>query len=287
MKIHKITIRSPGYPDSLKNIASPPKELFYIGESLTHLAQRPSVAIVGSRSISPYGQRVTVELASALAERGITIISGLAIGVDAVAHQAAINAGGKAIAVLPSGLDRIYPAANHNLARSIIAQKGTLITEYPERTEPYKTNFVARNRIIAGLANAVLITEAAQKSGSLHTANFALEQGKEVLAVPGNITSPLSAGTNGLIKSGAVPVTNVEDVLFALNIAPEKQSKREVVAANKEEQVILKLLTAGVTDGTELLARSGLKAAPFNQTLTMMEITGKIKAVGSGQWILL
>jgi len=286
MKIHKITPKDNAYPERLHNIASPPKILFYVGAPLDQLAERPVIAIVGSRNISPYGRRVTIDLARALAERDITIVSGLAMGVDAIAHHAVVEAEGKAIAILPSGLDRIYPASNHALAKQILSTRGTLLSEYPEGTEPFKQNFVARNRIIAGLANAVLITEAAEKSGSLHTANFALEQGKEVLAVPGNITSPLSVGTNNLIKSGAVPVTRVEDILFALNIAAEKLPKREVAAANKEEQIVLKLLTAGVSDGTELLTQSALGTALFNQTLTMMEITGKIKAVGNGKWIL-
>lgn len=284
MKVHKITTRDKDYPDALRNIASQPKQLFYIGAPPIDLDQRPTVAIVGSRKVSHYGQQVTAELASALASRKITIVSGLALGVDAIAHQAALGAGGRAIAVLPCGLDKIYPATNYQLAKRILDQGGTLITEYPAGTEPFKQNFIARNRLIAGLAQATLITEAAEKSGSLHTANFALEQGKEVLAVPGNITSYLSAGTNNLIKSGATPITSAQDIFAVLNLTVQAEEEHEILAANEEEQIILKLLTSGVSDGTELLAGSKLKTALFNQTLTMMEITGKIKAAGNDQW---
>ena len=286
MKVHKITARDNDYPDTLRNIATPPKQLFYLGASLSNLDQRPTVAIVGSRKVSHYGQQVTAELASALASRQITIVSGLALGVDGIAHQAALEAGGKAIAVLPCGLDKIYPATNYQLAKRILEQGGTLITEYPAGTEPFKQNFIARNRIVAGLAQATLITEAAEKSGSLHTANFALGQGKEVLAVPGNITSYLSAGTNNLIKSGATPVTGPGDVFAALNLSVKPETVHEIVAANYEEQIILKLLTSGVSDGTELLDLSKLGTAVFNQTLTMMEITGKIKAAGNDSWLI-
>jgi len=284
LRVIKITPKDSDYPNSLRNIASPPKQLFYIGASLGDLDQRPSVAIVGSRKVSHYGQQITSELSSVLATRHITVVSGLALGVDAIAHQAALSAGGRAIAVLPSGLDLIYPASNRQLANRILEQGGTLITEYPAGTEPFKQNFIARNRLIAGLAQATLITEAAEKSGSLHTANFALEQGREVLAVPGNITSYLSAGTNNLIKSGATPVTSAQDIFAALNLTLQVEEEHEILAANEEEQIILKLLIGGVSDGTELLAQSELKTALFNQTLTMMEITGKIKAAGNDQW---
>ena len=286
MKVHKITIKDSDYPASLRNISSPPKQLYYLGAPLSDLDQRPTVAIVGSRKVSHYGGQVTAELASALARRDITVVSGLAMGVDAIAHQAVVEAGGRAVAVLPSGLDLIYPASNRQLAKRILERGGTLITEYPFETEPFKQNFIARNRLIAGLAQATLITEAAEKSGSLHTANFALEQGREVLAVPGNITSYLSTGTNNLIKSGATPITSAQDIFEALNLAPGEATDHEIVAANKEEQIILKLLTSGVSDGTELLEQSELRPPVFNQTLTMMEITGKIKAAGNDYWRL-
>lgn len=286
MKIEKTTRRDGHYPKQLKAIAAAPKQLFYLGEDPANYADDILVAVVGSRKVSPYGRHVTTELAGALARHGIVIVSGLALGVDALAHQAAVEAGGRTIAVLPCGLDKIYPATNHHLAKRILATGGTLITEYPKQTEPFPTNFVARNRIISGFSQAVLITEAAEKSGSLHTANFALEQGREVLAVPGNITSLLSAGTNNLIKAGATPVTGTQDILLALSLDSLPQA-RDNTAANHEEHLIITLLSKGICDTDELLDRSDLDPALFNQTLTMMEITGKVKAAGGGTWVLL
>lgn len=286
MKITQLNLTDKDYPDNLRNIPSAPKKLYCLGAPLTGLLAVPAVAIVGSRKISPYGKKVTSDLAHSLARRGITIVSGLAIGVDGVAHQAALEAGGKAIAVLPSGLDKIYPASNRNLAKKILQTGGTLVTEYPLNSEPFQSNFVARNRIVSGLSAAVVITEAALDSGSLHTANFALEQGREVCAVPGNITSPTSEGTNNLIKNGATLVSSVSDILLAIGLADKPEKKKEIVAANHDEHLILTLINDGLYDSEEMFKKSGLDAAAFNQTLSMLEITGKIKAAGSGRWFL-
>lgn len=287
MNIKKITPSTIGYPPLLGQIPSPPKQLYYLGKPLEELKNKLTIAIIGSRNVSPYGRHVTEKLASELARNGLVIVSGLAMGVDGIAHNAAVGAGGTAIAVLPCGLDRIYPATNHNLAKSILAHGGTLVSEYPANTDPRRENFVARNRIISGLSLAVLITEAAERSGSLHTANFALEQGREVLAVPGNITSQTSIGTNNLIKTGATPITCVEDVLQALKIEAINPKEKVIEAATEDEHKIITLLKEGITDGDELLTRSELKPAIFNQTLTMMEITGKVKPAGNGTWLLL
>jgi DNA processing protein len=287
MKIHKIALSTPDVPDKLRNIPTPPKRLFVMGSGhVNELLSRPSVAVVGSRKVSAYGKIVTTQLTEGLAKAGLVIISGLALGVDSLSHKVALDANGLTIAVLPSGLDRIYPANHRALARRILEQGGALITEYPEGAEIYASNFIARNRIASGLADAVLITEAAEKSGSLHTARFALEQGKDVLAVPGNITSPTSVGTNNLIKSGATPVTCVEDVLHALGLAPTT-IKREAPRGNDpSEQVLLDLLFAGVSDGSELLAKSGFEVSRFNQVLTMLEIHGLIRPLGNNCWAL-
>jgi DNA processing protein len=276
-----VTLTKSQLPTRLAAVASPPKQLFVEGE-LIELLDKPCVAIVGSRKVSPYGREVTKRLARELAEQGIVIVSGLAFGVDAIAHEAALEAGGQAIAVLPSPLDNIYPASHHGLARRILGQGGALVTEYPSGTGSFKGNFVARNRIIAGLADAVLITEAALKSGSLHTARFALNAGRDVLAVPGNITSETSEGTNNLIKSGAMPVTEVSDILFALGIEPSTTTKPK--GATTAEQDIINLIAAGITDGTLIQAASGLTAEEFNQTLTMLELNGKIRSLGSNHW---
>jgi DNA processing protein len=289
MKSKKLTLSKQGLPEELRRIASPPKQLYCRGVDQTNLKEllkRPRVAIVGSRSVTPYGRQVTIQLATKLAEQGIVIISGLALGVDAIAHQAALDAGGLTIAVLPSSVDTIYPASNRSLAERIVSQGGALVSEYGEDEPAFKQNFVARNRLVAGLGQAVLITEAAEKSGSLHTARFALEQGKDVLAVPGNITSPASVGTNNLIKSGAIPVTSYLDVLHALGLEDHQTPAREVRGRNAHEQTVLDLLLRGVNDGDQLLKQSKLSISEFNQVLTMLEIGGKIRSLGANQWSL-
>lgn len=286
MKIIKITNKSVDFPAVLQSIPSVPKQLFYMGTSPAKLLENKAVAIVGSRKLTAYGQRVTEELASGLAERGVIIISGLALGVDAVAHQASLSVGGKVIAVLPSGLNQVQPATNRPLAKRILDTGGCLITEYPVGAEPFVTNFVARNRIVSGLAQAVIITEAAEKSGSLHTAKFALDQGREVGAVPGSIYSTVSTGSNNLIKSGATPITRVEDILRLIGLTDKPKVKKDIIASSNEEFIVMTLINKGVMDGEQLLQESGLQTAIFNQTLSMLEINGRIKAAGNGHWYL-
>lgn len=281
-KVKTLTLNSPLISGTLAGIPNPPKQLYYLGDLEANL-KLPRLAIVGSRKVSGYGKSVTIKMAREAAEQGIVVVSGLALGVDGVAHKAALEANGTTIAVLPGGLDTIYPAAHHHLAEQILKQGGALVSEYPIGTDAFKGNFIARNRIIAGLSNAVLVTEAAVKSGSLHTANFAKEQGRTLMAVPGNITSELSAGTNNLIKLGATPITEIRDILAAMGL--QQTSKKKIIqGANQDETVILELLTQGVNDASELLHHSELETASFNQTLTMLEITGKIRSLGSGKW---
>lgn len=284
MKIHKITLSTPDVPEKLRNIPSPPKQLFVMGNAVKELLERPCVTVVGSRKVSAYGKAVTLGLTGELASAGIVIISGLALGVDSLAHKAALDAGGLTIAVLPSGVGNIYPASHHGLAMQILQHGGALISEYPDGEPAYKDRFIARNRIASGLGDALLITEAAEKSGTLHTANFALEQGKPVLAVPGNITSLTSAGTNNLIKVGATPVTSVQDVFHALGLEAPAKKREAPRSGNPNEQIILDLLFSGVGDGTDLLGRSELEVSLFNQTLTMLEIRGRIRPLGNNRW---
>ena len=234
--------------------------------------------------MSPYGRAVTEQLAGQLAERGITIVSGLALGVDAIAHEAALKHGGLHLAVLANGLDEIYPASNTNLAKRLLEQGGAIISEYPVGTPSLKQNFIARNRIVAGLSNALLIIEATDKSGTLHTARFALEQGRDVLVVPGNITSPNSVGCNQLIKSGATPVTSVDDILFALGAKNLASTSYVHKGDTADEQAILDLLYNGVSDAHDLLAESKLDPTVFTQTLTMLELSGKIHPLGNNHW---
>ncbi len=275
------------FPEQLRHMADPPAQLYVSGANLSEILFLPRIAIVGSRKISPYGRAVTARFARELAELGVMIISGLAFGVDACAHRAALEAGGRTAAVLACGVDRIYPASHHHLAQDMLKQGGALISEYASGTIPYKDHFIARNRIVSGLADGVLITEAAQKSGSLHTARFALEQGKEVFAVPGNITSETSVGTNMLIRMGATPVTELADILHALNWQSLTGQPKNAPRGNSApEQLVLDLLAGGCHEGAALLARSNLDVSLFNQTLTMLEITGKVFANGNDHWSL-
>lgn len=285
MKIKRLTLNSTGFPDTLREIPTPPQQLFVAGTPLKELMNRPRVAIVGSRKVSNYGREVTSRLARELAARGVVIVSGLALGVDALAHRAALEAGGTTVAVLPSPIQNIYPSSHMQLARQILERSGTLVSEYSEGANTLKINFIARNRIVAGLSDAVLITEAAEKSGTLHTARFALEQGRDVLAVPGNITSLTSVGTNNLIKTGAAPITSHTDVLHALGLKEDTSSTARR-GSTAEEQAILDLLIRGLRDSDVLHAASGLDVTLFNQTLTMLEITGQIRPLGASQWTL-
>ncbi len=280
---HKLT--GSKIPSCLQAIHSTPKQLFVLGKNFDELLSQPCVAIVGSRKVTPYGRTVTHQIASELSARGVVIVSGLALGVDSIAHAATVESGGKTIAVLPCGLDNIYPRSHTQLAKQIIEQGGALVSEYPEGTEPFPANFVARNRLIAGLGQVLVITEAAVKSGSLHTANFALEEGKPIGAVPGNITSMQSEGANNLIKTGATPITGAQDVLDMLGLKANKDTT-ETLANNEEEQIILTLIKAGNSDGAQLLSLSELDPALFSQTLSMLEITGRIKPLGGNHWSL-
>jgi DNA processing protein len=284
--VNRLKLNDPCYPEALKHISSPPKELFWTGENPQNWIGMPKVAIVGSRKISPYGKEVTNRLATELSQAGIAIISGLAFGVDAIAHEATIKAGGLAVAVLPTSLDNIQPVSNQLLAGKILETGGTLITEYSKSSFVSKVNFIARNRIVSGLCDALLITEAAVNSGSLHTARFALEQGKTVLTVPGNITSPTSEGCNNLIKSGAIPVTSADDIFFALKINPAKQRKGRVFRGTPEEEKILNLIKEGVQVQEDLALATDMDGAQIGGVLTMLEINGYIRSLGAGQWIL-
>lgn len=281
MNIKTLTV----IPPLLKQIPQPPRQLYVLGKDLGDMLSRPRLAVVGSRKITNYGRQVTEQLVSELARQGVVIISGLAYGVDAAAHRAALQAGGITIAVLPSPINNIAPTGHTGLAREILAKGGTLISEYAPGTVAYKGNFVERNRLVSGLADAVLITEAAARSGSLHTAGFAIDQGKEVLAVPGNINSPMSEGTNQLIKTGATPVTSTQDVLLALGLDnPARQTQQVLAGLSKAEQVIITLIKQGTHGGNELAQSSELDVSVFNQTLTMLEINGLIKSLGGNSW---
>lgn len=282
-KVNNLKLDDSDYPDVLRHIYSPPKQLFYSGIAPKDFIDKPRVAIVGSRKATAYGKQITEKLSSELAQAGVVIISGLALGVDSIAHRAALSVGGCTIAILPTPVEKIYPAMHENLAKQIIDSGGGLISEYPEGTAIYKENFIARNRIVSGLADVLLITEAAKNSGTLHTARFALDQGKTVMTVPGNINSPSSEGCNYLIKSGASVVTSVDDIFLALGINPKKTVVKKIFKGSPNEQVIYKIISKGIIDQDKLAKKSGLDSQSLSSALTMLEINGYISA-SSGQW---
>jgi DNA processing protein len=284
MNIKMLTLGVGDFPERLAQIPSPPKVLYHAGAPLAGLLDHPCVTIVGSRSVSNYGHQVTIDLARALAEQGVLIISGLALGIDSLAHRTALEAGGLAIAVLPSPLEDIVPRNNRRLAEQILDQGGALVSEYPEGTEPFKQHFIARNRLMAGLGQITIVTEAGKKSGAIHTANFALNQGKAVFAVPGNITNYGSIGTNNLLKTSASVLTSYKDILYELGLYESSQPVLHLKGRNDNEQAIVDLLIKGISNGEELLNRSQLTASSFNQALTMLELGGKVRALGNNHW---
>ncbi len=284
-KIHKIndlTTEVPDYLQMLLNIANTPQRLWYIGTLPTE--RIPTVAIVGTRKPTSYGQEIAHLLAYELASRGIVIVSGLAFGIDSIAHRGALEAGGKTLAIVPGGLDHIYPSAHRKLAEEIIQNGGALITEYDLGSYTYPQNFIARNRIVSGVSDGLLVIEASAKSGTMHTASFALEQGKPVMAVPGNITSPTSEGCHNLLKAGARLITGTDDILDELGLTDDHQQVTLPFASNPQEKSILDLLQKGVRDGDELQVACGLDASLFSQTLTMLEVSGKIRPLGANKW---
>lgn len=283
MKVNSLKLNDPNYPEVLKYLPKPPASFYWTGLSPQEFLNRPRVAIVGSRKASFYGKQVTADFASQLARAGVVIISGLAFGIDSEAHRATLQAGGLTVAILPSSVQRPYPASHANLARQIVDNGGGLISEYAEADEIYKENFIARNRIVAALADILLITEAAKNSGSLHTARFALEQGKTVMAVPGNITSPTSEGCNNLIKSGAIPATEADDIFFALKINPGHQRPARVFKGSPAEQKVYELISSGIDDLETLASQSKLDGPSLNSSLTALEINGYVSAQG-GHW---
>ncbi len=267
-------IRRRELPPRLRAIHDPPARLHLRGCGSPDLLEAPSVAIVGARACSPYGAQVAQMLGRELAAAEVVVVSGLARGIDGEAHRGALEAGGHTVAVLGCGIERDYPAAHAGLAAAI-AERSLLVSEYEPGVEPAPWRIPARNRIIAGLAAATIVVEARERSGALITADFALEEGREVFAVPGEITSPLSAGTNGLLRLGATPLTAAADVLESLGIAPRERVRPEIgeVAAS-----LLERLPASVD---ELIRASGLTAGEVAAALAELEIW-KLAAEGAG-----
>lgn len=277
---------SPLYPRYLREAHNAPPLLFGQGELIE--ADRWAVAVVGTRRLTAYGRQVTHELVGGLVRSNVTIVSGLAKGIDSIAHEVAVDMGGRTIAVLGSGLDNIYPAQNRALADRILAGHGAIISEYALGVKPDAKNFPPRNRIISGLSLGVLVVEAGARSGALITANFALEQNREVFAVPGNINSPASKGTNRLIQQGAKPVLDVEDILEELNLTMvlDQVAVQQAVPDSAEEALLLNHLSRQPIHIDILSRECGLPTAMVSSTLTLMELKGMVQQVGGMNYVL-
>ena len=284
-KVKVLTCDSPAYPQRLREIYDYPSTLYVRGNLLPE--DESCLAVVGTRRATVYGRQVTEEIVTDLARNKITIISGLAKGIDSVAHRATLEATGRTIAVFACGLDIVYPAENAKLAREII-EHGALISEYPLGTRPKADNFPRRNRIMSGLSLGVLVVEAGESSGALITANQALEQNRDVFAIPGSILSPTSKGTNHLIQEGAKLVRNYVDILEELNLAVMAQQleMKEPIPTDKTESLLLKQLSSEPTHIDEICRLSGLAAALVSSTLATMELKGIIKQIGGMNYVL-
>lgn len=285
---NKILPQEADFTEVLMSIAVVPKMLYFYGKLPEKRVK--TVAIVGSRKPTKYGQKVAYELAMEVVRRGAVVVSGLAYGIDGIAARGALDAGGMTIAVLGTPIDRIYPKEHVGLAAEIVERGGAVISERaPGETFHHKTCFLERNRLIAGLADVVVIPEAAARSGSLNTAAHALEQGKDVLAVPGRVDALLSEGCNRLLKQGAGVYTGPSDVLDLLFPVPRRARRRQtelIFGDNQTETVLLRSIAAGISDGDDLAAKNQLSMAVLRQNLTMLELKGRIRALGANQWIL-
>jgi len=261
-----------GFPGLLGAIHDPPAGLFLRGTGDPSLLSRPAVAIVGARACSGYGAAAARTIARDLAREGLVVVSGLARGVDAEAHRGALDVGGTTVAVLGCGIDRDYPAAHAELARRI-AETGLIVSEYAPGVEPAPWRFPARNRIVAGLAAATVVVEARERSGALITADFALEEGREVFAVPGEITSGLSAGTNALLKLGASPLTCADDVLSCFGLEAGEVAEP---SPDGEPAVVLARLYDSASSADELVRATGLASSEVARALVELELSGHV-----------
>jgi DNA processing protein len=270
--IRRLGRRDAAYPSLLAAIHDPPAELFLRGEGESATLADPAVAVVGARACSAYGRSVARSLARELAAAGLVVVSGMARGIDGEAHRGALDSDGVTVAVLGCGVDRDYPAAHAELARRICG-RGLVISEYEPGVEPAPWRFPARNRIIAGLCAATVVVEARERSGALITADFALEEGRDLMAVPGEITSSLSAGTNALLKLGAAPVTCAGDVLELFDLAPAPRTQSQL---GPDAQSLLERLREAALTGDELVRLSGMGAGQASAALLELELARSV-----------
>ena len=288
---HLLSIDHPDYPPLLKDIHDAPPVLFIHGD--TSLLSKPQLAMVGSRNPTAQGHDNAYEFAQYLARTGLIITSGLALGVDGASHQGALDGGGQTIAVTGNGLDRVYPAKHIQLAHRI-AERGALVSEFPPGSKPLPGNFPRRNRIISGMSLGTLVVEAAQKSGSLITAYKALEQSREVFAIPGSIHNPLARGCHQLIRQGAKLVETAADIIEELtplarateNLSqPDSRSHRQTRENNKTHQAILEAMAYDPVSIDTLVKRTGLKISEISSVLLILELQGKITSQTGGHYI--
>ncbi len=283
---YAITWEDDAYPPLLRHIQSPPPLLYIKGRI------RPedewAVAVVGTRRATVYGKEVTRQLVGGLARNKITVVSGLARGIDGQAHRAALEARGRTIAVLGHGIDIVYPAGHRELAAAIV-ENGALITDYPLGTQPEGRNFPPRNRIISGISKGVLVVECGERSGALITADYAAEEGREVFAVPGNIFNRGSKGVNRLIQEGAKPVLCIEDILEELNLTMVSQQAevRAIVPENETESTLLQYISTEPIHLDEVVRTSGLPTALVSSTLAMMELKGMVRRMEGMNYVLI
>lgn len=285
MKINKKGLEESEFLKGLDTIALKPKMLYCWGELPT---ERPKcVAIVGARKHTKYGEEVAYRAAFELAQAGIWVISGLALGIDSIAHRGALAAGGKTVAVLGTAIERISPRRHVGLAEEIVEKGGAILSEYAESDKFFPVNFLYRNRLISGLADAVLIVEAGERSGTLNTAAHALEQGRDLWVVPGDINRPNSVGCNRLILQGAMPYTSAKDILTVLLPGQkQQQNSLDLSACNETEKKILTAIFQGLRDGAEIIKVLKMSASEFNCNITLLEVKGRVRSLGANQWTL-
>jgi DNA processing protein len=277
----------PDYPRSLLDLADAPPALFFVGRR--ELLARTAIAIVGSRNATPQGIDNALAFAGALSAAGLTVVSGLALGIDTAAHRGALDGAGSTIAVIGTGPDRVYPARNRELAHTI-AERGAIVSEFPPGTPPRKENFPQRNRLLSGLARGVLVVEATLSSGSLITARLAGEQGRDVFAIPGSIHSPFSRGPHKLIREGAKLVETAQDVLEDLGLAPSATTSSAAGATNADaadtgpQASVLRAMGHDPVDLDQLIARTAMTPQNLAAALTALELDGRVAAVPGGRW---
>lgn len=283
--VQVITWNDDHYPRLLRTVPYAPPVLYVRGNLQPEDAW--AVGVVGTRGPTSYGRQVAADLAGDLARRRITVVSGMARGIDGIAHRAALDAGGRTIAILGCGVDVVYPPEHDHLAHDIAA-RGAIVSDYPMGTQPEARNFPPRNRIISGLSLGVLVVEGAEDSGALITADYALEQGREVFAVPGPISARRSRGPNRLIQQGAKMVTGVDDILEELNLtqASQQMEVSSLIPANPAEEALLHQLSTEPRHMDEIVRDSGLPTADVSATLVMMELKGMVRQVGNMMYVL-